>query len=205
MSKSPGLPRASSTLAALTGAPAEGGFRQDARFASPALHRAAMPPVPVENEDPVALAWAEGYARGAEDARSEAAQAMVADAEARAALDLSFARFDAELAETLRQRLQDTVMALCEATLVPYAHDVAALAERVERAVAMLARADDERVIRLHPDDLALVAPRLPAEWKFSADPTLERGALRVETQNGGVEDGPAQWRRALAEAFHAC
>lgn len=191
-----------SSLSALTGQARDAGFQLDARYTR------AAPPAdrqPVEIADPVAQAWAEGYARGAEDAHAEAAIIMAAEAEARAALDQSFIRFDAELAETLRQRLQDTVMALCEATLVPYAHDTAALAARVERAVAMLARAEDERLIRLHPDDLAIVAPRLPADWKFSPDPALERGALRVETQNGGVEDGPAHWRQALAEAFHAC
>ena len=191
-----------SSLSALTGQARDAGFQLDGRYSRTPGPAA---PQPVEIADPVAQAWAEGYARGAEDAQAEAAIIMAAEAEARAALDQSFARFDAELAETLRQRLQDTVMALCEATLVPYAHDIAALAARVERAVAMLARADDERLIRLHPDDLALVAPRLPSDWKVSPDPSLERGALRVETQYGGVEDGPAHWRRALAEAFHAC
>jgi flagellar assembly protein FliH len=159
----------------------------------------------VQIEDPVALAWAEGYARGLDDAQAAASETAAAQAEARAALDLSLTRLDADLAETLRQRLQDTVMALCEQTLVPYALDPAALAARVERAVAMFARAEDERVIRLHPDDLPLVAERLAADWTISPDPSLERGALRVESQSGGVEDGPAQWRRALTEAFHAC
>lgn len=192
-----------SSLAALSGAQIAG-FRHDARFLPP-VPGPAPEPMPVQVDDPVALAWAQGYAKGADDTRAEADAALAAEAEARAALDLSFTRLDAEMAEMLRQRLQDTVMALCEQTLVPFAHDPAALAARVERAVAMLARAEDERVIRLHPDDLALIAPRLPAEWKISPDPALARGALRVETQNGGVEDGPAQWRRALAEAFHAC
>ncbi len=96
-------------------------------------------------------------------------------------------------------------MALCEATLVPFALDPDALVQRVERALAMLARADDERVIRLNPDDLALVSPRLSDGWKVVPDPALDRGALRIEAQSGGIEDGPAQWRRALAEAFHAC
>ncbi len=76
---------------------------------------------------------------------------------------------------------------------------------RIDKAVSMLARADDDRVIRLHPDDLALIGPRLAAEWDVQADPALERGALRVESGNGGVEDGPEQWRRAIAEAFHQC
>ena len=201
-----------SSLAALTGIPVPDGFQEDSRFAPsgaaghhPLFGQPNAAPEPVEIEDPVAQAWAEGYARGAEDARVAAEAIMAAEAEARSALEFSFARFDADMSETLRQRLQDTVMALCEATLVPYAHDPAALAARAERAVAMLARADDDRTIRLHPDDLALIAKRLPKDWKISPDPALERGALRVETQNGGVEDGPAQWRRALAEAFHAC
>lgn len=194
-----------SSLLALTGADSgASGFRRDARFALPAV-RAEDDFVTPEPADPVALAWAEGYARGADDARAAAEAAIAAEAEARAALDLSFTRIDAEMAELLRERLQDTVMALCEATLVPFALDAEALARRVERAVAMLARADDERVIRLNPDDLALISPRLPKDWKITPDPALERGALRVETQSGGVEDGPAQWRRALAEAFHAC
>lgn len=196
-----------SSLAALTGPGGEtGGFRHDARFALPVRTGAiGGDPEPVTIEDPVALAWAEGYARGLEDARSEATEALAAEAGARAALDLSLARLDAEMMESLRQRLQDTVMALCEQTLVPYALDPQALAARVERAVAMFARAEDERVIRLHPADLALVTGRLAAEWTIVPDPALERGALRVESQSGGVEDGPAQWRRALAEAFHAC
>jgi len=195
-----------SSLAALTGGDSgPGGFRSDARFALPVRSAAPAVPEPVQVEDPVALAWAEGYARGLEDAREEAAEAAAAQAEARAALDLSLTRLDAEQAESLRQRLQDTVLALCEQTLVPYALDTEALARRVERAVAMFARAEDERVIRLHPDDLPLVADRLAADWTVTPDPTLERGALRVESQSGGVEDGPAQWRRALTEAFHAC
>lgn len=200
------FPRASSSLAALTGGGGgETGFRQDSRFALTTGHKGASAPEPVQIEDPVAVAWAEGYARGSEDAREQIVEAMAAEADARAGLDLAFTRLDAEMAEALRQQLQDTVMALCEATLVPYALDVEALSARVERAVAMLSRADDDRVIRLHPEDLQLVSPRLPKDWKISPDPALERGALRVETQNGGVEDGPAQWRRALAEAFHAC
>ena len=196
-----------SSLLALTGADSGvSGFRQDARFALPAPSgESGFNTEPVERADPVALAWAEGYAQGAEDARAVTAAAIAAEAEARAALDLSFARIDGEMAELLRERLQDTVMALCEATLVPFALDADALALRVERAVAMLARADDERVIRLNPDDFALISPRLPKDWKVLPDPALERGALRVETQSGGVEDGPAQWRRALVEAFHAC
>ncbi len=194
------MPRHSS-LATLAGRAAAGGFRQDVRFAG----AAAIPARAPEPDNPLAAAFAEGYAQGADHARAEAAAALAGEVEARAALDLSFTRLDAEIAETLRQRLAETVTALCEAALAPHALDHAALVTRIERAVAMLARADDERVIRLHPEDLKLVAPRLPDDWKLIEDPALPRGGLRVETANGGVEDGPAQWRRAITEALAQC
>lgn len=214
-------------LAALLGN--GGGFRPDARFASIAenegdslpaalgalkarfagLH---MPPPPAPDPaepapDPVALARAEAYAQGCEDTRA-ALEAEAAEAEAlRSKLSHRFTRIDGELVEQFRQRLMDTVIALCEATLAPLTLDKAALAHRVERAAAMFARADDERVIRLHPDDLKLVRSLLPKDWAFTPDPALPRGTIRVESRQGGVEaggveDGPEQWRRAIAEAL---
>jgi len=195
-----------SSLPALTGRARDAGFVQDNRFAIiPRGSRAAAPVHEDEPEDPVALAFAEGFALAAEQVRAEIEAERNADTAAREAMSISLTRLDAEMAEALRERLMDTVMALCEATLVPYAHDEKVLAQRIERAVAMFARAEDERVIRLHPEDMALVTDRLKQDWTVVADAALERGALRVETQSGGVEDGPAQWRRALAEAFHAC
>jgi hypothetical protein len=79
------------------------------------------------------------------------------------------------------------------------------LTARIGIAAAMLARAADERVIRLHPEDLALVGANLPEDWHFEPDSTLERGALRVEGAAGGVEDGPAQWRAALGFQGRLC
>ncbi len=220
-------------LSALLGSSGgSGGFRPDARFAAitddeaqtlptavgalkgrfTGMHPAALrpepaPPPPEPAPDPVALARAQAYAQGCEDTRA-ALEAEAAEADAlRAKLAHRFERIDGELVEQFRQRLMDTVIALCEATLAPLALDKAALAHRVERAAAMFARADDERLIRLHPDDLKLVRSQLPKDWAFTPDPALSRGTIRVEARNGGVEaggveDGPQQWRRAIAEAL---
>lgn len=195
-----------SSLAALAGRAEKADFQQDARFAC-----AAQRPTPGSSEpavatpDPLTEAFADGYAHGARDAQTTAAATLAEEADARTALDLSFSRIDADMADDLRRRLQETVLALCDAALAPLALDEKALAVRVERAVAMLARADDERVIRLNPEDLRLVSPRLPQEWKVTEDTSLPRGALRIETQSGGVEDGPAEWRRAITEALASC
>lgn len=178
-----------------------GGFRSDPRFAAEARQ---IPPEPA-GEDPLAIAFAEGFAAGHEQARAEAEAQAAVEAGARAALALSISRLDAEMAETFRQRLEETVIALCEAAIAPLALDRDMLSVRVQRATAMFTRADDERVIRLNPEDVALIAPEMAAEWTLLPDPSLERGALRIETVSGGIEDGPEQWRQAIIEALRAC
>lgn len=190
-----------SSLHALSGMGQGGGFSRDLRFVS----GAAAAPMGEAPADPVALAFAEGHAAGYAEARAQAEAEERAAAEARTRLGFSFARLDTDLAEQLRHKLHETVTALCEATLAPLALDTEALARRVRTAVSMFVRADDERVIRLHPEDIALVADQLPPDWQFLADPALERGALRVETATGGIEDGPAQWRIAITEALRLC
>lgn len=179
------------------------GFRSDARF-----NRAAAPPPPepdAEPFDPLTEALEQGFAAGFAEAQAQAQARAQADAVAREGLSLAFSRLDQALEEELRQRLRDTVTALCEAAIAPLALDTDALERRVGVAVAMLARADDDRTVRLNPEDMALLAARFPADWKVEPDPALERGALRVETASGGVEDGPAQWRVTLAEALARC
>lgn len=187
------------------------GFRPDARFggALPAPKPEPQPEPPAgeaeEAPDPVADAFTEGFAAGFERAHAEAEVRAAADAAAYKALMLSFSRLDTKLEEELRLRLRDTVAALCEAAIAPLALDQDALMRRIERAVSMLARADDERVIHLHPDDIKFISSRLPEDWDVRPEPKLERGTIRIESANGGVEDGPATWRLAIAEALHQC
>lgn len=180
------------------------GFRSDARFV-----REAAPSRPPEPEsepiDPLTEALEQGFAAGFAEAEAQAHARAEAGAVARDGLSLAFTRLDQQLEEELRQRLRDTVAALCEAAIAPLALDIDALERRIATAVSMLARADDERTIRLNPEDVSLISPRLVAEWKVEPDPALPRGGLRVETATGGVEDGPAQWRAAIAEALARC
>ena len=176
------------------------GFTADPRFIASV---AALPAHDPEAEQ--ASAWAEGHAVGRANAEAECAAVISERDAAQARLGITLARLNAEQEELLRQRLYATIEALCEASLAPLRLDREALLARVRRAAAMLARADDERVLRLHPDDLALIGPALPDGLEARPDPALERGALRLETANGGVEDGPAHWRRAIAEALAQC
>lgn len=177
------------------------GFACDPRFAD-AVQGASAQAAP---GDPLAHAYDEGRTAGLAQAHQTAQLAAAAEQVGRARIELALARLDGELIEQLRQKLCATVTALCEVSLAPLALDPALLAKRVSRAAAMLARADDDRVLRLHPDDFKLIAGRLPEGLAVLEDPALERGALRLESSSGGVEDGPEHWRRAIAEAVAAC
>lgn len=175
-----------------------GGFRSDPRFA-------AGPGEAAASADPIAQAWADGHTAGFSEAQSAALANAEAEAAARGRIELTLVRLDAKLTEQLRQRLLATVEALCEAAIAPIALDEGALAARVARATAMLARADDEKVLRLHPEDLKLIGRQLPEGLEVQEDAALERGALRIETANGGIEDGPANWCHAIKAALTQC
>ncbi|MFM5924035.1 MAG: FliH/SctL family protein [Novosphingobium sp.] len=180
---------------------ASSGFQSDPRFAPVPV----AVPEPAAADDPLARAWDDGHAAGFAEASATAAAAAEAERTARGRIELALARLDGEQAELLRQKLLLTVQALCEGALAPLALDRDALAARIGRAAAMLARAEDDKLLRLHPDDLQLIASDLPKGLEVQEDSTLERGALRIETASGGVEDGPAHWRRAIAEALNQC
>lgn len=177
---------------------AGGGFRPDPRFGATPV----PPPVEKTVADPVETAFDDGYAKGFEDAAAQAAaQAKEADA-ARARIESAFERLDEAEGLKLEQRLRETILMLCEETLAPLTTDPDALAGRVAKALALLRRSTDEQVVRLHPDDLALIADRLADGIRTEADPAMVRGELRVETADGGLEEGPEQWRRTLSEAL---
>lgn len=177
-----------------------GSFARDGRYAKPQVSEE-----PVETEDVAEKAYRAGYEDGQLSARADFDAQLTAERAARSTIELAFARFDAESERQLRDRLLATVHALCEEAVLPLALDSEGLARRVEAAAAMLQRKHDQRIVHLHPEDLELVKASVPASLELVADGSVERGGLRVETDDGGVEDGPQQWRRALAEIFDSC
>lgn len=189
----------------LTALGASTGFRSDARF-STAEPAPPLPQPEPEPEDPVAAAYAEGFAAGTAEAFEKTAAQAHIEMEAREALSLSFTRLDGDMIQELESQLLETVAALCESAMSPLALDKAALLPRIKRAAAMLARTQDERVIRLNPDDLPFVPLQLRREWCLQPDGSLSRGTIRVDgAQGGGVQDSPEQWSRAIREGLSQC
>ena len=193
-----------SSRALLAIAPA--GFSTDSRFG-----RGAPPPPVSEavDETPEVDPLEEAFARGAEEGEARAKMAYetrLAELEARyAGLGCELAEQAIDEGDRLRSMLRETVVALCEQAVAPFALDHEMLARRVETAASMLMRAADERRIRLNPEDKAaieaLVAPGLVLE----EDASLLPGCIRIDTAEGGIEHGPPSWADAIREAIGQC
>lgn len=181
-----------------------GGFRADERFRS---HVAE--PLSIESHaqvlDPIAAAYQEGFVAGHTAASEELTRQQAERDDTLATLAVSLARIDEACVDDLREKLRQTVLELCEQAVLPLAIDPDGLMARIETAIGMLRREGDSRILVLHPKDRKLLAKRLPEGLEVTEDDTLERGSIRIDSDNGGVEDGPAQWRRLLQEAFATC
>lgn len=146
--------------------------------------------------DPVAAARAEGYAEGiaaaaAEDDRNRALAESIG-----AALS---GRVDRDrVARQLRQTVLFLVAKIVGETGV--APDV--LAGRIETATELLSDAAESAMLRVHPDDVALLEGRLPVTVFPVGDATVARGSFVMESASTVVEDGPELWLDQLAAAI---
>lgn len=156
-------------------------------------------PEPVADPVPdlVAQAYSQGEAAGRAAALAEAAQ----DAARQRGLRLAFRTLDEAASETLAADLADTVIALCEGVLGAHAADRDALLARCHEAARRIGGAAAGLRLHLHPEDIETLGPDALGGWEVAADGALERGALLLEGPDGALRDGPADWRRAIADA----
>ena len=152
--------------------------------------------------DPLAEAHAAGYAEGL----AAAAQELQAHAERDRALLADLAQGLVGGAHIdrgpLAERLRATVLHLVTRIVgeVGIAADV--LAARVSAATDCLADAAESAMLRVHPDDVALLEGRLPTTVFAVGDASLTRGSFVLESASTVVEDGPEAWLEQLASAI---
>ncbi|WP_423606024.1 FliH/SctL family protein [Sphingomonas sp. MS122] len=161
-------------------------------------------PTPESREfvDPIAAARAAGYAEGLAAGRAEADAASAQQAALLQQVSDALAQgahFDRErMAGHLRQTVLHLVSKMIgESGVAP---DV--LASRIEAATDMLADSAESAILRLHPDDVALVQGHLPKTVFPVGDPHVARGGFVIESASTIVEDGPDMWLEQLAAAI---
>lgn len=175
------------------------GFAADPRFGSNA------PPAQSAGDPALEQALAEAFAAGEKQGRG-AVQVEVDQRDAALGkLQLAITRLDESLQRRLAANLAETVAALCEDTLMPFALDREALEHRCINAARLLGDSLMDSTLHMHPDDIDLLGRDFAATWHMMADPSLERGTVNFDTPEGAVLDGPAEWRAALREALGLC
>jgi len=154
-------------------------------------------------EEARAAGYAEGYAAALAEAETIAAAAQADGVRDRALLgdlgDALAARIDRA---AMADRLRRTVLALTEKLVGEVGISADLLAGRIEGATELLADPSEPALLRVHPDDVALVEGRLPQSVFAAGDPHVARGSFVLESASTVVEDGPALWLEQLGAAI---
>lgn len=156
-------------------------------------------------DDPLRQAWEAGFESGVAMERRLSREASGQDRELLSRLHDEIKLINGDGMKMLESRLREAVLALCRQAIDDYSVSPEQLTTRVHAAVKLLASAHNDTTIEVSPSDLETLRGTLPAEWKLVANAELARGAIRVATPEGGIEDGPDQWKLALEEAIRTC
>ncbi len=183
-------------IAALAGG---GSFVADGRY-NPAI--AAKLPAQDENEGASQSEIAKAFEEGRSQGLADAADAAGRETAERRKLGSRLRRMDEDMIQQLGQQLSETIVTLCEATLAPLALDRDLLGERCAKAARLLGESSSNLVLRLNPKDIEILDEEFRSSWTISPDTDLSQGSLRIEGPDGGISDGPAEWRAALTETL---
>jgi flagellar assembly protein FliH len=200
----PALPSSPGWLALLG---EDEGFREALPFGAVPDDTPAPPPAPEPQperapvQDPVPDALAQAFADGEAAGRAAALAEAELHAARQRALRLAFRSLDEAASAVLAADLADTVIALCEGVLGAHATDRDALVVRCHEAARRIGGAASGLRLHLHPADIESLGAQALEGWAVIADSAIEPGGLLLEGADGAVRDGPADWRRAIAEA----
>ncbi|GAA4768489.1 hypothetical protein GCM10023219_13050 [Stakelama sediminis] len=152
--------------------------------------------------DPFEAARTAGYAEGLAAARTEMAQAQHREEALVTRLSEALAQGSHFDRERVARQLRQTVLALVQKIIGETGIAPDYLANRVEVAADMLSDSAESAMLRLNPDDLAMVEDKLPKTVFPVGDPHVERGHFVIESASTVIEDGPDLWIEQLTAAL---
>ncbi len=152
--------------------------------------------------DPVAAAHAAGFAEGVEATLAELDATGERDRALLTALTTALQADDRIDREAVAQRLRRTVLFLVTRLVGEVGISPDILARRIDAAADMLSDAAESAMLRVHPDDVALLEGKLPRQIFAIGDASVTRGAFVLESASTIVEDGPEVWLEQLAQAI---
>lgn len=152
--------------------------------------------------DPLAAAHANGYAEGLAAAAATARDDAARDQSFATALAAAIGSGNRIDRERVAQHLRQTVMHLVGKLVGEVGISPELLGARIATASELLADKTESALLRVHPDDVALLDGHLPKAIFPVGDPTLARGSFVLESASTIVEDGPELWLEQMALAI---
>ena len=152
--------------------------------------------------DPLAAAHADGYAEGLAAAAAAAQVEADRDRAFGTAIAAAIGSGDRIDRERIAQQLRQTVMHLVGKLIGEIGVSPELLGARIETASELLADKAESAMLRVHPDDVALLDGHLPKTIFAVGDATLARGSFVLESASTIVEDGPELWLEQLTQAI---
>ncbi len=154
---------------------------------TPSVKQSAVQPVAID--DP--------YQRGFEAGSATAAEVFEAERERLIALLEACEAFQSEASDELAILIAETVTTLVASCVGQARIDADLLVTRARRAAALIASADREQTLHLHPEDLLMIEG-VDLPLTLVADDSMMRGSVRIGCSAGWVEDGTSVFLDAL-------
>lgn len=152
--------------------------------------------------DPLAAARAQGYEEGLAAALANGGRLGERDQELLNQLLGAIAADRRIDRDQLAARLRATVLLLVARMVGESGVDADLLNRRVAHAAALIGDDAESAILRLHPDDFALVDGKLPPNIFAAGDASVARGHFVLESAETIVEDGPELWLEQLAQTI---
>ena len=148
--------------------------------------------------DPLEAAHAAGYAEGVAATRAAVDEASARDQALLSGLLEQIQAGDRIDREAVAARLRQTVLMLVGKVVGEIGVSAELLSGRIEAAADMLADTTESAMLRVHPEDVALLKGKLPKTVFPVGDESIARGSFVLEAASTIVEDGPALWLEQL-------
>ena len=152
--------------------------------------------------DPIEAAHAAGYAEGLAAAAVAARDGGSRDERLVTGLAAALQAGSQLDRDRMARQLRQTVLYLVAKLVGETGVSPDLLAGRIETAAELLADAAESALLRLHPDDVALIEGQLPKTVFAAGDASITRGSFVLESASTVIEDGPELWLEQLAQAI---
>ncbi len=152
--------------------------------------------------DPIETARGAGFAEGVAQGRLLEREAHERDLALLQSLAHALKTSDRIDREQLARQLREAVMSLVTKLVGDVGVSGDLLAGRIAAAADLLADSAEAAMLRVHPDDVALLADKLPSTILPVGDVSIDRGSFVLESASTIVEEGPELWLEQLAHAI---